>query len=146
LILGEILMPLPLLPFAVKGAFVLAKYIAAKGAAAKVAAATIHTVKAVGVANTLATAAAACIVVGGIKWTAENIARARRAYLAANSGDLGSAAQHLIGIAGSVHGVVSNSLAGDLQAWGADGYPIDGRVALLARDAYDTARRAQPDA
>ncbi|MEG3180013.1 hypothetical protein [Sphingomonas sp. LT1P40] len=138
-------MPLPLIPFAIKGAFVLGKYMMAKGAAAKVAAATVQTVKAVGVANTLAGAATALVVVGGVKWTAENFDRATRAYRAANNGDLAGAARALIGIASSVHGTASNTLGGDLSDWAQDGYPVDGRIIGLARDAYDTAMDAKPD-
>ena len=137
-------MPLPLIPFAIKGAFVLGKVLLAKGSAAKVAVATAKTVKTIGVANSLAGAAAACVVVGGVKWTTETIAKAKLAYDLARNDDLVGATKHLIGIATSVHDVTSNTLGSDLSDWAARGYPADRSVLGLAKKAYSTAQRAKP--
>jgi len=129
-------MPLPLVPFAIKGLMIVGKLAFTKAAGAK---ATVTTVKAIGIANSLAV----CAVIGGIAWTADTIVRARRAYELAQTGDLGGAASELLAIAARVHDAATDTLGADLTDWVADGHPLDSRVIDLSRRCWSAAAEAE---
>ena len=128
-------MPFPLLPFAIKGAIIVIKAASTKAAVAKGAAVTVKTI---GVANSVA----ACVVIGGIAWTAANVERARKAYSLATNGNLQGAAGELLALGASVHSASTDTLSTDLNDWISDGHPLDRRVLSLAKRCYDAAEDA----
>lgn len=138
-------MPLPLLPFALKGAVIVGKAVLAKGGTAAAAKVAYGAKAAAATYGTAATAAAATTVlafVGGVAWSVENARRAREAYDLAEAGDLSGAGGKLAAIAVSAKTVGHSDFAGDLQDWMDAGQPLDGRVVTLARGAQRLAEEA----
>ena len=130
----------------------LVKLAASKGAAAATTKAAVGKAGAVaanaastyGVAATAATVTGALAVVGGIAWTVDTLDHASKAYECGAQKDWAGARDHLVSVLNSSAGIVSGADFADcLQAWHADGAPLDERVGELAFRAGDLARQAK---
>lgn len=119
-------MPLPLLPFLIKGAFVVGKVLLSKGAVAKGAAVvTKSAVAKYGAAKTTSVIVTGLVCTGGIAWTLENIERMGRAYELCSEGNYRGAADELTRIAISIKTVGTGDYAADVKKWLANGKPLD---------------------
>lgn len=129
-------MPIPLLPFAIKGAFVIGKMVLAKAAVAKAGAMTISAmIKAHGVAYAVAQMATACIIIGGLHWSVERIQMLEEAVTEYKNGNNTRSAKMLLNTINSFD-ITSRDDFLDLgRAWISDGAPLDGRFTKLAGDA-----------
>ncbi len=136
-------MPLPAIPFLIKGAIVVGKLLFTKAAAAK---ATVVVAKSAvthyGLAHSVALAATGLVLVGGMAWTIENVTRARKAFASYAAGDTAGAAGQLVALASSIKTVGTTDFAGDLNAWIDNGSPLDQSLARLVDDAKNLAEEA----
>lgn len=125
-------MPLPLIPFAIKGAIVLGKFIATHAAATTAVTTAVSTYGAAAVASA---AYAGCVVIGGIKWSIDTVNEAEEAFELLSNGEIQSAAIKLMKIANSIHSV-EDSLANELTEWLNNGAVIDDNFEDLVKEVY----------
>jgi len=140
-------MPLPLLPFLIKGGIVVGKVLLSKGAAAKGAAVLTKTAVAkYGAAKTASIVVTGLVCTGGVVWTLENIERIRTAWEHFSNGDYMKAADELARVAVSIKTVGASDYAGDLNTWLENGKPLDGSFFQLLQDGKALADEAAASA
>lgn len=128
-------MPLPLLPFLIKGGVVVGKILLTKAGAAKTAAVvTKSAVTHLGAAKTASIVATGLVCTGGVMWTVENIERVHKTYEHFSAGNYRAAVDELTRVAISVKTVGASDYAGDLKAWLASGKPMDDTFVQLIKD------------
>ncbi len=125
-------MPLPLLPFIIKGLFVAGKAMMAKGAAVTVAHAAVHSITTYGLAATIGGTVTGLTVVGVIAWGADQVKGLQRGFNALEEGDRSKAAKEFALVAIKI-GTTAHS------------FPTAVHEYMVAKDIAETKAQAAAD-